>query len=377
MVEDYFIGLMSGTSLDGVDAVITQFLPHAKMIESHFLPYDSALKAQILALQHPSENELECAYLLANRLAKLYAQAVLELLEKAKCSANQIIAIGCHGQTIRHQPKINGDIGFSLQMGNAAVLAELTGISVVSDFRSRDVAAGGQGAPLVPAFHGEIFTSNTKNRAILNIGGIANLTYLPNAKQINQPIFGFDTGPGNMLMDAWSKQHIDCDYDENGQWASTGKVIPQLLEKMLQEDFFTLVPPKSTGRDLFNQYWLSQHLHNTQFAPQDVARTLVQFTAQTIVDALFKYTRDIDELYICGGGAHNALLVQEIEAQLQTKFSGNIPVKFTDAFGIGVDWVEAIAFAWLAKKCLAGETANLPAVTGAKGARILGSITQA
>ena len=377
MADEYFIGLMSGTSLDGVDAVVAQFTPELRLIETQFLPYASTLKQQILALQHPSDNELENATLLGNTLAKLYAQAVHALLEKAHLPASQIRAIGCHGQTIRHQPKINGDIGFSLQSGNAALLAELTGITVISDFRSRDVAAEGQGAPLVPAFHAEIFASDQKNRAILNIGGIANLTYLPSHQQKNRAIFGFDTGPGNMLLDAWINTHLNLDYDKNGAWASTGKITPTLLNSLLQDHFFALPPPKSTGRDLFNQFWLAQHLKNTNFAPQDVARTLVQLTTQTIVDALFKHCDDVDELYVCGGGAHNHLLMQSIEAQLQTKFSGNIPVKFTDAFGIGVDWVEAIAFAWLAKKCLAAETANLPTVTGAKGRRILGSITQA
>lgn len=377
MANDYFIGLMSGTSLDGVDAVVTQFTPKPVIVETHFLPYNDSLKQQILALQHPSNNELENASLLGNQLAKLYAQTVHELLKKANLATSKIQAIGCHGQTIRHQPKINVDIGFSLQIGNAALLAELTNITVISDFRSRDVAAGGQGAPLVPAFHAEIFASEEKNRVILNIGGIANLTYLPSRDQKNRPVMGFDTGPGNMLLDAWVKEHLNLDYDQNGQWASTGEVVPSLLDSMLQEDFFAHAPPKSTGRDLFNQFWLAHHLKNTDITPQDVARTLVQLTAQTIVDALFKYSHDIHELYVCGGGAHNHLLIQTIEAQLRAKFSGNIPVKLTDAFGIGADWVEAMAFAWLAKKCLAAETANLPAVTGAKGLRILGSITQA
>jgi anhydro-N-acetylmuramic acid kinase len=377
MADEYFIGLMSGTSLDGVDAVVAQFAPHPRLVETHFLPYGSTLRQQVLALQHPSENELENATLLGNTLAKLYAQTVRELLDKASLPIKKVRAIGCHGQTIRHQPNMHGNIGFSLQIGNAPLLAELTGITVISDFRARDVAAGGQGAPLVPAFHAEIFASDQKNRAILNIGGIANLTYLPNHQQKNRAIFGFDTGPGNMLLDAWINTHLNLEYDKNGAWASTGKIIPTLLDSLLQDHFFALPPPKSTGRDLFNQFWLAHRLKNTNFAPQDVARTLVEITAQTIVDALFQYSDDVDELYVCGGGAHNHLLMQAIEAQMQTKFSGNIPVKFTDAFGIGVDWVEAMAFAWLAKKCLAAETANLPAVTGAKGARILGNITQA
>lgn len=378
MTEDYFIGLMSGTSLDGVDAVLAKFSPTPQLVTTHFLPYDSALKQQILALQHCSENELENATLLGNTLAKLYANTVLELVEKSDLPAKKIRAIGCHGQTIRHQPKINGEIGFSLQIGNASLLAELTKMTVVSDFRARDIAAGGQGAPLVPAFHAEIFTHETKNRGILNIGGIANITYLPKLSDKNKiPVIGFDTGPGNMLLDAWTQTHLKLDYDKNGQWAATGTVIPTLIEKMLQERFFALPPPKSTGRDLFHETWLTQQLADLNYPPQDVARTLVRLTAQSIVDALANHCKDVDELYLCGGGAHNQLLVQDLVTLLATKFSGNIPVKFTDEVGIGVDWVEAIAFAWLAKKCLAAETANLPDVTGAKAARILGSITQA
>ncbi len=378
MAEDYFIGLMSGTSLDGVDAVLAKFTPKTHLIATHFLPYDNALKQQILTLQQPSENELENATLLGNTLAKLYAKTVVELVKKSGIPANKIRAIGSHGQTIRHQPKINGDIGFSLQLGNAALLAELADITVVSDFRARDIAAGGQGAPLVPAFHAEIFDNNEKNRAILNIGGIANLTYLPKSGDDNEnQIIGFDTGPGNMLLDAWIKTHLNLDFDKNGQWASTGTIIPILLENMLQEEFFALSPPKSTGRDLFNQTWLNQQLARENFLPQDVARTLVQLTAQSIVDALRQYCENVDELYVCGGGAHNQLLLQDLVTLLRREFSGNIPVKLTDEVGIGVDWVEALAFAWLAKKCLASETANLPAVTGAKTVRILGSVTQA
>lgn len=378
MTEDYFIGLMSGTSLDGVDAVLAKFSPTPQLVTTYFLPYGSALKQQILALQHCSENELENATLLGNTLAKLYAKTVLELVENSYIPAKKIRAIGCHGQTIRHQPKINGEIGFSLQIGNASLLAELTKMTVVSDFRARDIAAGGQGAPLVPAFHAEIFTHETKNRGILNIGGIANITYLPKLSVENKtPVIGFDTGPGNMLLDAWIQTNLNLDYDKNGQWAATGAVIPTLLNKMLQERFFALLPPKSTGRDLFHQTWLAQQLADFNYPPQDVARTLVRLTAQSIVEALANHCKDVDELYLCGGGAHNQLLVQDLVTLLATKFSGNIPVKLTDEVGIGVDWVEAIAFAWLAKKCLAAETANLPDVTGAKAARILGSITQA
>lgn len=386
-----YIGLMSGTSLDGVDAVVVNFEPHFQVLQTHFLPYPKTLKQAILALQHPTENELEATALISNRLAQLYAEAVNALLIKAQLNASQITAIGCHGQTIRHQPKFHDGIGFTLQIGNAALLAELTRITVISDFRSRDIAAGGQGAPLVPAFHEAVFASNTINRAIINIGGIANITYLPNrnfsdvnvstdkelSKNSSNLIFGFDSGPGNMLIDSWTFQHLNVDYDKNGDWSSTGHVIDPLLLNMLKDDFFALPPPKSTGRDLFNDHWLANHLRANSFAPQDVARTLVALTARTICDALVAHCSATEEVYLCGGGAHNNLLVESLQSQLQDQISGNIQIDTTDAFGIGVDWVEAIAFAWLAKKCLHHETASLAQVTGAKGPRILGVITQA
>jgi len=378
MVEQIFIGLMSGTSLDGVDVALVKFSQPFKVLHTHFVPYPNAIKSTILALQHPAENELEIAALLSNSLAILYAQAVNELLESSALNASQITAIGCHGQTIRHQPYHNQQIGYTLQIGNAALLAERTHITVVSDFRTRDIAAGGQGAPLVPAFHAEIFSSNSVNRAIINIGGIANITYLPKAiHSQNSDVFGFDSGPGNMLMDAWIKQHLNVDYDQNGQWAAKGQVIDALLNELLTEPYLKMPPPKSTGRDLFNETWLNQFLFQKSFATEDVARTLVKFTACTIIDALANHCGATDEVYICGGGAHNHLLMQDLQVLLSEKFSGNIELKTTDAFNIGVDWVEAIAFAWLAKKCMDGETASLPAVTGATGARILGNITQA
>ena len=370
MASELFIGLMSGTSLDGVDAALVEFNSindaKPKVLHTHFLAYPSELRSAILKLQHPTENELEITALMSNILAQLYANAVNQLLASAKISSDKVIAIGCHGQTIRHKPRFNDGIGFTLQIGNAALLAELTGIAVISDFRSRDVAAGGQGAPLVPAFHQAVFASHTKNRALINIGGIANITYLA-----KDQVFGFDSGPGNMLLDAWIKQHQGLEYDANGAWASTGQVLTSLLSAMLADPYFALPPPKSTGRDLFNDYWLTQHLLNTDYLPQDVARTLVAFTAQSIADALAKHCDSVDEVYVCGGGAHNALLKNELQQLLC-----NAKIANTDALGIGVDWVEAIAFAWLAKQCLYKKTANLPQVTGAKGARILGAIYQ-
>lgn len=382
MAGALFIGLMSGTSLDGVDVALVEFntaelentqQPH--VLHTHFLAYPSEMRAQIIALQHPTENELEITALMANKLAKLYANAVNQLLSIAQLSPNEITAIGCHGQTIRHSPGYIDGIGFSLQIGNATLLSELTGITVVSDFRSRDIAAGGQGAPLVPAFHQAVFSSKQANRAIINIGGIANITYLASSGVV----IGFDSGPGNMLLDSWIRQHKNLDYDADGAWARTGQIIKPLLDTMLKEPYFSLLPPKSTGRDLFNDAWLAHILLNTNYRPHDVARTLVYLSAITIYDALVLNCHDCNqpnevvqnEVYLCGGGAHNTLLKDDLQQLL-----GNTKVSTTDELGIGIDWLEAIAFAWLANRCLNQQTANLPEVTGAKGARILGAIYQ-
>lgn len=370
MANELYIGLMSGTSLDGVDAALVEFSSGndsaLKTLETHFLPYPEQLRSAILELQHPTENELETTALLGNTLAQLYADAVNQLLDKAAVKHEHITAIGCHGQTIRHRPGFNDGIGFTMQIGNAALLAELTNITVISDFRSRDIAAGGQGAPLVPAFHQAAFASDSTSRALINIGGIANITYLSKDK-----VFGFDSGPGNMLLDAWIKQHQGLQYDANGAWASTGVVNAELLAAMLADPYFALTPPKSTGRDLFNDHWLNLQLANTSYRTQDVARTLVAFTAQSIADALRQHCGKVEEVYLCGGGAHNTLLKDDLQQLL-----GRTPIATTDALNIGVDWVEAIAFAWLAKQCLCKKTASLPQVTGAQGPRILGAIYQ-
>ena len=360
-MANLFIGIMSGTSLDGIDVALCTFEDAScQLISTQFMPYPADVKVALLALHMPSENELETSILLGNQLARLYAEAVNKLLTAAQITAKDITAIGCHGQTIRHRPELR----FTLQIGNAALLAELTGISVVNDFRSRDIAAGGQGAPLVPAFHQAIFGNPHKNRAIVNIGGIANITYL----STNAPVLGFDSGPGNMLIDSWIKRHLNQDYDADGVWAATGVVLDSLLFNMLAESYFALPPPKSTGRDLFNDDWIKQHLLYPHLRPQDVARTLTALTVQSIYDAL-KKCGDVDEVYICGGGAHNNCLTTSLQALL-----GNVPVHTTKTLGIDVDWVEAVAFAWLAKQTIENKPSNLPAVTGAKGLRVLGAI---
>lgn len=361
-MKNLFIGIMSGTSLDGVDAALCALNDgKCQVLNTHFLPYPADLKTALLSLHTPKQDELQAAILLGNRLAKLYAEAVQNLLEKAQKNAADVTAIGCHGQTIRHRP----ELGFTLQIGNNVLLAELTNITVVGDFRSRDIAAGGQGAPLVPAFHQAIFGSASKNRAVVNIGGIANISYLSK----HGDVVGFDSGPGNMLLDSWAKLKIDKDYDADGAWAATGVVHESFLNSMLAEPYFALPPPKSTGRDLFNEDWLKQHILYPHTRPQDVARTLVELSAYTLCQALARFCPQLDEVYLCGGGARNTLLANTLKSMLKAT-----PVQNTDALGVGVDWVEAACFAWLAKQTLENKPANLPAVTGAAGLRVLGAI---
>lgn len=357
-----FIGLMSGTSLDGVDAVLVDLSQeHTPQTLGHyFLPYSQTLRDALLALQHQSYNELATMALLSQDLAFLYAKAVHGLLAKSQVTPSEVQAIGCHGQTIRHCP----EQGYTLQIVNAALLAECTNITVVADFRSRDIAAGGQGAPLVPAFHHAVFASSDCNNVILNIGGIANLSYLPR----KGAVIGFDTGPGNMLMNAWAELHLNEPYDAQGSWAATGVVIPSLLKTLLSHDYFQLAPPKSTGRDLFNLAWLNQYLKPV-YQAADVERTLLEFTAVSIQEAILSQCRDTEAIYVCGGGAYNTLLVQRL-----TQLVAPIKLMTTDNLGLAVSQVEAIAFAWLAKQCLNKQAGNLPHVTGAKGYRILGAI---
>jgi anhydro-N-acetylmuramic acid kinase len=358
---EHYIGLMSGTSLDGVDAVLASFTQNhgARLLGAHYLPYPAELKAQLLALHTPQADELHLTNLLAQTLSRLYAQTVGGLLEKTQTQPGQIAAIGCHGQTIRHRP----ESGYTVQLVSGALLAELTGIASIIDFRSRDIAAGGQGAPLVPAFHAAMLSSANEHRVIVNIGGIANLTDLaPSGK-----VIGFDCGPGNLLMDAWANQHLGRPLDTNGAWAAGGSILPPLLEKMLDHGFLAARPPKSAGREQFNLDWLQQQLDGSE-APEDVQATLMELTASGIVDAARTHCPGFDALYVCGGGVHNGALMQRL-AILCGK-----PVRSTAALGIDPDWMEAIAFAWLAQQCLQGRPGNLPEVTGASGPRVLGAI---
>jgi anhydro-N-acetylmuramic acid kinase len=352
---------MSGTSLDGIDAVLVDFSqPKPLQIAQYYLPFDDTLKNDLLALHLPAHNELHQAQIIGNQLARMYAAAVAPLLTQATSSSTEVRAIGCHGQTIRHRP----EHGYSLQIGNAALLAELTGISVVSDFRSRDIAAGGQGAPLVPAFHDHVLRHPGIHRVIVNIGGISNLTDLPPRASAS----GFDCGPGNLLMDAWCMQHQGKPYDDGGAWAASGKVIPTLLDQMLAEPYFALPPPKSSGRDLFNISWLHNKLQGDETA-ENVQATLLELTCRSIALAIQKHCRGAAEIYLCGGGARNQALHDRLAALLPGS-----SVATTNTLGVDSDYLEAVAFAWLAQQALQGKPANLPQVTGAKHPCLLGAV---
>ncbi len=355
------VGLMSGTSLDGVDAVLVDFSQsRPQTLATFWQPYPDAIRLQALRLQTAQNDEIHSAALLANELAACYSGAVGRLLAGTDVSAAQVAAIGCHGQTVRHQPAT----GYSVQLNNPALLAELTGIPVVADFRSRDIAAGGQGAPLVPAFHASIFGDPVLHRVILNIGGIANLTDL----KPGRPVRGLDCGPGNLLMDAWIERHKQLRYDDAGAWASQGHILPELLQRLLADAFFNAGPPKSCGRDEFNLPWLEHQLAGGE-RPEDVQATLLELTAVSVSAAVARWCGDPEELFVCGGGARNQALMARLQYHAM-----NCRVASTDSLGQPADWVEAVAFAWLAWRTLRGETGNLPEVTGARGARILGAI---
>jgi anhydro-N-acetylmuramic acid kinase len=368
-----YIGLMSGTSLDGVDGALAWFPPPgshepARTLATAYVPFPTALRGNLMALQSAGANEIHREALAANALGQHYAECVAQLLAQAQVEAGAVRAIGVHGQTIRHQP----ELGYTRQCNNPALLAELTGIDVVADFRSRDIAAGGQGAPLVPAFHQALFADPDETRVLANIGGISNISIL-NSHSVNQ-VIGFDTGPGNVLMDAWCAQHVGQAYDAQGAWAASGAVIPELLRALRDEPFFTLAPPKSTGRDLFHPEWLAAKL--TAFensAAVDVQATLSAFTANTLADAIASYAADVNAIYVCGGGAYNADLMDRLQEALRVRLQ-TAQVRSTEALGVAPNHVEALAFAWLAQRFSERLAGNLAQVTGARGARILGAL---
>lgn len=358
----YYIGLMSGTSMDGIDAVLarmagTQWLD---VCAQAFIAYPEPLKQRLLALQTPAHNELAEAAVLAQELAHLNAQAVRAVLSEARIEAQSVTALGCHGQTIRHAPKQH----YSIQLMDWALLAELTGITTIGEFRSRDLAAGGQGAPLVPAFHQAVFASEKYCRVVLNLGGIANISVL----QPQQPAFGFDTGPANMLMDAWVQHNWQQEFDYHGTLASKGQIIEPLLQAMLSHSYFSQPYPKSTGRDLFSFAWLNQYLTG-QENPADVLRTLLELTAQTAVNAIINAAPATHSVYACGGGSQNRLLMQTL-TQLLEKY--RITLHRTDTLQLPAQQVEAAAFAWLAACWYQRQPVATHHATGATGARILG-----
>ena len=367
---ELYIGLMSGTSLDGIDGVLAELHgPSIRVLHHASTPFPQALRAELLALNTTGADELHRAALAGNALARCYAQVVEALVHTTAADGtarSTIRAIGAHGQTVRHRPREFDGTGYTVQLNNPALLAELTGLTVVADFRSRDVAAGGQGAPLVPAFHQGVFGRAGQTVLVLNIGGISNLSVLGAQGEVR----GFDCGPGNALMDHWCQQHRGQAYDAGGQWAASGQVIPQLLQALLAEPFLGLPPPKSTGRDLFNPKWLAQHLAPwAQARPQDIQATLTELTASACAEHVKRYGNESKILGVCGGGALNTHLMQRLQALLPDCAVGS-----TDAWGLPALQVEAAAFAWLARQALHGQTGSLKTVTGAQGARVLGAI---
>ncbi len=364
-MSNLYIGLMSGTSLDGVDGVVLDCAAASPVVLQHaYAPFTPALSAELLALNSTGPDELHRASLAANTLARLYAQVVADLLARAGMMPAAVAAIGAHGQTVRHRPQEFDGTGYTLQLNNPALLAELTGIDVVADFRSRDVAAGGQGAPLVPAFHRAVFGRPDEVVAVLNVGGISNLTVL------GPDVLGFDCGPGNALMDGWCRQHTGQAFDAGGAWAASGTVHDGLLNALLDEPYFAKTPPKSTGRDLFNSHWLATRLARfPQVAAVDVQATLTELTASTCASSLLRHGPHSRHLMVCGGGALNTHLMRRLQARLPAT-----QVSSSQAHGLPPLQVEAAAFAWLARMAMRRETASLKSVTGAQGARILGGI---
>jgi anhydro-N-acetylmuramic acid kinase len=370
-MTELFIGLMSGTSLDGVDAVLVDFTPQAsrplEVLAHVHRPFDPTLGAALLALNSPGKNELHRAALAGNALARTYAELIDALLAQSNVPRSQVCAVGAHGQTVRHRPLEFDGTGYTLQLNSPALLAELSGIDVIADLRSRDVAAGGQGAPLVPAFHRAVFGKPNETVAVLNIGGISNLTALRG----DGTTIGFDCGPGNALMDHWCRRHTGQPFDDGGAWAASGHAIDALLHGMLADPFFRSPPPKSTGRDLFNPDWLSAQLRLVPepMRPADVQATLAALTATACAADVRSQAAGATELLVCGGGALNRHLLGRLAEGLP-----GVAVMATDERGLPANQVEACAFAWLARAFVRGECGNLPSVTGATGPRVLGAL---
>jgi anhydro-N-acetylmuramic acid kinase len=391
MSQQYYIGLMSGTSADAIDGVIICIDQHQiSLVKTLTLPIPEAIKSMIFCLAISGENEIEKIRYLDYELAQLFSTISLKLCQESNISTNHIRAIGSHGQTIRHYPpdhkspaqqqypacneSFNTDAskqGYTLQIGDPNIIVQQTGITTVTDFRRRDIAAGGHGAPLAPAFHSAFFASAKQNRIILNTGGIANITYLPASNHpTNNEVIGFDTGPANGLMDAWCQLHLQQHYDESGQWAASGAIDQELLKALLKHPYFALPPPKSTGRETFNISWVNRVLatQNRVISAEDVQATLTELTVETITTEINKIDSNAD-VYICGGGAHNSYFCERLRHHLS-----NNKLSSTEVLGIHPDWVEAAAFAWLAKRAIDKLPGNLPSVTGAREEVISGGI---
>lgn len=360
---------MSGTSLDGIDIAITTISDsgHFNLLTAQTFPFPDNLQCKLSSLINNPITHIQDLGHIDIALGRSIAHSINKLLNESGITSDDVAAIGSHGQTLFHSP--SGENPFSLQIGDANSIAELTGITTVADFRQRDIAAGGQGAPLVPAFHHALFSSSQEDRVIVNIGGISNITSLPSSS--NNPVIGFDTGPGNVLLDHWIQQHQNKSYDEGGQWAASGKLNQQLLSLLLNDSYFEQPIPKSTGRELFNQDWLKTKLddYGKYIAAEDVQATLSELTASTIANDIKLYANSSNSVFICGGGAHNAYLLKRLQYLLDSK-----TVTTTQTLNLHPDWVEASAFAWLAFRTINKQAGNLPSVTGAKHPVILGSI---
>ena len=359
-----YLGLISGTSADGIDAALVRFEPHCELVFGRTYPWDETLRTRLIALGQGGEaTSLDELGELDTTLARAFADAATQAIANSRTDRSQVHAIGSHGQTVRHRPESSA--AFTWQMGDGNVIAERSGLTTVADFRRRDVAAGGHGAPLMPAFHAAMLRSNQEDRAVLNLGGIGNFTLLPSSGEVR----GFDTGPANALMDAWCERHTGQAYDAGGAFAARGAVDAGLLARLLGDPWFALPPPKSTGREQFHLRWLESQLGTAKLSPTDVQATLLELSAITVADALRATQPGTARVLGCGGGVHNAGLMARIAAHLP-----GVEVESTAAHGLDPDYVEAMGFAWLARETLAGRPGNLPSVTGARGPRILGAI---
>jgi anhydro-N-acetylmuramic acid kinase len=364
-MPEHYIGLISGTSMDGVDTVLARFEDdRLALVASHIHPYPPELRGLLkAAILQPEAVGLDQLGTLDRWVGECFRDAALDLISSSGVDRVAIAAIGSHGQTLRHQP--NSAHPFSLQIGDAATIAEGTGITTVSDFRRADIAAGGQGAPLVPPFHDWLMGPKDKHRVVLNIGGVANITVLPT---VDAPVVGFDTGPGNTLLDAWISTQRGSPYDRSGLWAADGKVNARLLSELLNDAYFDLPPPKSTGFEYFNLEWL-EGFDISQEKPVDIQATLSELTATSVAKAIREHAALTEEVYVCGGGAHNADLLSRLRSHLP-----ETTIRSTADIGLDPDWVEAAAFAWLAMKAMKKQTGNLPSVTGARHKKVLGAI---